>query len=97
LLHQIYNQLGFQDYSVVVLVFHKFDKSKTSLAYEQKIDSVHSLAPQLLAAQGLGHISGTTIRGFSYPPDESPCIPGILNDKVYALLYLLLGGYSIKG
>jgi hypothetical protein len=96
-LHQIYDQLGIRDHSVDVLVFNK-EESKTSLAYERKVDYTLLLGTlKALQRRDIGAYFGANNPWITHPPDTQPCMPGIPDDEVNVLLFLLLGGYGIKG
>jgi hypothetical protein len=97
-LHQIYDQLGIRDHSVDVLVFDNLDESNTGLAYERKVDySSLTLTLSAFQRRDLGTYFGANNPWITHPPDGHPCMPGIPDDEVNVLLFLLLGGYDIKG
>jgi hypothetical protein len=100
ILHQSYDQLGIGDPYVDVLVFNKLNGSKTRLAYDRKVDCSSLLAGTLSSLQHHWDIEtyfGAKTLWIIHPPDKDPRIPGIPDDNVNVLLYLLLGGYGING
>jgi hypothetical protein len=97
-LHHICDQLGIPDHSVDVLVFNMLAESKTSLAYKQKVDNSPLLRTlsSLLQRWDIGPYCRTNNLWITHPPDKHPCMPGIPDDEVNVLFYLLFGGYGIK-
>jgi hypothetical protein len=96
-LHQIYDKLGVRGDSVDVLYFN-VNESKTSLAYERKVDYSSLLSTlRILQRRDVGTYFGANNPWITDPPDGHPCMPGIPDDEVNVLLFLLLGEYGIKG